>query len=268
MNLLQQPEESSEQARHAHHRRDLDMTSSTSLGGLGTGSSSGRGCASSTGVGNLALADVVTLDGGVVLEAREVRALLGKIAGGLDVECTLHILEAGELDIREVAIEVDGTNDLLQIRESIDLLELRVVSDGETTTNTLQERQGDVGELSVGDERQILADRGEVGADELKNVVTEEAHGAVDLRKRRDGDGRAVAEGHVVGPDHVGEGDIDTGIVGLESKGVANIAELQGDVVEVSVVCNVESINSLQIDTLERAELSVLDVNGGSLGDS
>ena len=97
MNPLQQPKHSGKNAGHSHHssRRDVQTAGSTSLGCSSTASSARWGGTGTTWLGLKTSTLVTSLDNRARLKGLEVRACLGNITRGLNVEGTTDIAKAG-----------------------------------------------------------------------------------------------------------------------------------------------------------------------------
>ena len=224
----------------------------------------GKG-ASATGLLLATRAGVGTLDDVVgAREGLEVVAGVRDVVRRLHVESTTDVHELGELDVREVAVEVKGTADGLEVREAADVVEVGVVGKLETTADSLELRHGHVGEVLVADEREGAANSGEVGRTHAAEEVAVETERAVERGERWDADRRDVAEGHVESPLKVGELSSNVAAVGLNVEGGRNVTELHADHLKVVVVGDHDAVDSLKVDAIQRVELGVLD--GKSLG--
>lgn len=171
----------------------------------------------------------------------------------------------------EVTVKVESASNSGKLRETVDNHEVSVVLDGETTTDLLQLREGDVVEVLVGDDGQVTlvgTDSGKVGALQRLELVGVETKRTVNGGKRVEGNGGDVAEGHVVGPDQVGEDGRDVTTVGLNVERSGDVTELHGDVVQVVVVGDEDSVDNSKVDTVKGLELSVLDVELAGLVDT
>lgn len=171
----------------------------------------------------------------------------------------------------EIAVEVESASNSGKLGETVDDHEIGVVLDGETTTNLLQLREGDVGKVLVGDDGQVTlvgTDSGKVGALQGRELVRVETERSVNGNQRVEGNLGDVAEGHVVGPDQVGEDGGDVATVGLDVERVGDVTELHGDVVQVVVVGDEDSVDNSKVDTIKGLELSVLDVELAGLLDT
>lgn len=138
---------------------------------------------------------------------------------------------------------VNGTANVCETWETVDLLQGGVVGHNQTPVNLPEGRCGDVGKLVVADEGQTASDNGEVGHDHGLHHAAFDAERSVDCRQRRDVDGGAVGQAHVGGPCEVGEGGLHSISVLRERQGVANVAELHADVVEEKVVDHEECVD-------------------------
>lgn len=159
----------------------------------------------------------------------------------------------------ECAAEVKGTTDGLERLESIDLGKHGVVCDLEATSDGNKLWHGDVGKLVAVDERELLANVGQVGRDEALEIALVNAHRSIDGRKGRDRDAVAISESRVVCPHEVGELDVES-TVGEEGQSVRDIAQLHGNSGESVVVCNIDGVGDLKINAVERSQHGV--VNG------
>lgn len=171
----------------------------------------------------------------------------------------------------EVTVKVESASNSGKLRETVNDHELGVVLDGETTANLLERREGDVVEVLVGDDGQVTlvgTNSGKVGALQRLELVGVEAEGAVDGNERVEGNLGDVAEGHVVGPDQVGEDGRDVATVGLDVERVGDVTELHRDVVQVVVVGDEDSVDNSKVNTVKGLELSVLDVELAGLLDT
>jgi hypothetical protein len=171
----------------------------------------------------------------------------------------------------EVTVQIESASNSGKLGETVNDHEISVVLDGETTADLLQHGEGDVVKVLVGHDGQITlvgTNSGKVGALQRLELVGVEAEGAVDGNERVEGNGGDVAEGHVVGPDQVGEDGRDVTTVGLDVERVGDVTELHRNVVEVVVVGNHDSVDNSKVDTVKSLELSVLDVELAGLLDT
>ena len=171
----------------------------------------------------------------------------------------------------EVTVKVESASNSGKLRETVDDHELGVVLDGETTANLLERREGNVVKVLVGDNGQVTlvgTNSGKVGALQRLELVGVEAERAVDGNERVEGNLGDVAEGHVVGPDQVGEDGRDVATVGLDVERVGDVTELHRDVVQVVVVGDEDSVDNSKVNTVKSLELSVLDVELAGLLDT
>ena len=169
----------------------------------------------------------------------------------------------------KVSAKVNGTVHGGQLGETIDGLELSVVGDLIGPTDALEVGHRDVGQGLIGDEDEGTAGsgHGQIGGNEGLEEVVEESHGSIDGGQRRQSDVAAVAKGHVVGPLQVGEGGDEILAVGLQGQGLGDVAQLGLDLGQVGVVGDVEDLDLLQIDAIERFEVGVGDADPGRTRD-
>lgn len=151
----------------------------------------------------------------------------------------------------EVSVEVESTANGGKLGETLNDLELGVVGNLESTRDGLEHRHGNVGQVGVADERERATDGGQVGSAEHGELVAVETKRAVDSLERWEGNGGGVADGHVVGPDQVGEDGRHVVSVGTDGQGGGDVSKLHVDVLEVRVVDNVDGVNDLEIDSVQ-----------------
>jgi hypothetical protein len=171
----------------------------------------------------------------------------------------------------EVTVKIESASNSGKLGETVNDHELGVVLDGETTADLLERREGDVVKVLVGDDGQVTlvgTNSGKVGALQRLELVGVEAEGAVDGNERVEGNGGDIAEGHVVGPDQVGEDGGNVATVRLDVERVGDVTELHGDVVQVVVVGDEDSVDNSKVNTVKGLELSVLDVELAGLLDT
>lgn len=128
-------------------------------------------------------------------------------------------------------------------------------------------READVGNLLVGNNGKSLADSGKVGGGEGLETVVVETKRSVEGLKGGHFDGTNKTEGHVSGPDEVGQGDGKGLVVIGKGQRVRDVTKLHVDFVDVTVVGDEDGLDLLDVDTLEGADSSVLDVDLVGLGD-
>ena len=167
----------------------------------------------------------------------------------------------------EVTGHVESSTNALKLGKTVDLNKLRVVGDLQVVGDLGEEREGDVVELLVGNNGDGLTDGGQVGGREGIEAVVVETERTVEGLEGRNGDGTAEAESQVASPDQVGELNLDGLVVVGKSQGGGDVAELHGDLVNVTVVGDEDLISLLNVDTLERTKSRVLDVDLVGLGD-
>lgn len=237
------------------------------------------------------MARVCTLDDVVTArESLEVGAGARAVLVAVDLEGTLDIAEVGERDAVDWVSKCRlSTRNLQETRKDLpgevtvhgkstaDSCELGVgnngvigvVLNGESTSDGLEKGHADVGELVVAVESEGRADGGQVGSGDGGEFVLVESERAIDNLEGSEINGRNLAEGHVVGPDHVREDSSHVVAVGLDDERNSDVAELHLDVGKVRVVGNEDSVDNLEVDTVKRSKLGVLDVEGaGSLDTS
>jgi hypothetical protein len=167
----------------------------------------------------------------------------------------------------ELAAEVNSTSDLLQLGQ-VNGLELVVTGNGETTVNLGQNGHGDVGELGVVVEHQVTGG-GQVGSRESGELSTPEAELTGELLQRGNGDAGDVAEGHVGTSAEVGQLNLESIVVTGEVDQVGSVHQVVDvDLLEITVVLNLELVDSLQGNTVQGGQTGVLDDNITSLGDT
>ena len=169
--------------------------------------------------------------------------------------------------LAEVTAHVKSTADALELRKAVNLNELGVVGNLDVTTDLGKERERDVVELLVGNNSNGLTNAGQVGGREGLETVVVETKRSVEGFEGGDGDGTAETEGQVASPDEVGKLDLDGLVVIGKGQRGGDVTKLHGDGVNVAVVGNEDLVSLLNVDTLERAESSVLDIDLVGLGD-
>jgi hypothetical protein len=155
-----------------------------------------------------------------------------------------HHISAGEKKghlLIELAAEVNGASNSLQ-RGQIDVAELVVAGNQETTVDSLESRHADVTELAVGAENQV-ASLGQVGSAERRESVAPEAKLAGQIMERGHGDSADVAEGHVGTTGQVGQ---------LHLKGV----QVTSKVNQASCILQVVDVDGLELSVLGDVELT------------
>lgn len=141
----------------------------------------------------------------------------------------------------ELAAEVNGTSNSLQGGQ-IDVAELVVAGNQETTVDSLESWHADVTELAVGVENQV-ASFSQVGSAERREGVAPEAKLTGQALERGDGDSADVAEGHVGTTGEVGQ---------LHLKGV----QVTGKVDQASCILQVVDVDGLKLSVLGDVELT------------
>lgn len=97
---------------------------------------------SGTRVSLLSSTDGRPFDDTIVSESCERSAV--ELSRGLEIETTFHIRQCRESGVSEVARKVNGPIDSLEVLESIDVDELRIIGDLESTSNLRQLGKGDI----------------------------------------------------------------------------------------------------------------------------
>lgn len=169
----------------------------------------------------------------------------------------------------KVATQLYGTAKLSQLGESSNLLQAGVVDDGQGTTEALEGREGDVGELWVVDEGDITAAGGShVGGGEALEVVGVEPGGAVDDLERGGRELGDVGDGHVGNPDQVGHGHAQLGTVGLDVQVLGQVLKRRVELGQAAVVVDVHAADRLQVDTIQALQEGVGDGDGVGTADT
>lgn len=154
--------------------------------------------------------------------------------------------------------EVDGTGDGGQLGQ-VNVRQLVVTADNETTVNLLESGDADVGQLGVVVKGQI-GSGGQVGSGESLELSTPEAELALELLQRGHGHGADVAEGHVVSSAEIGKVNLELVPVTSEVDQVGGVLQVVDvDLLHVGVVGDLELADGLQGDTVEVLETSVGD---------
>ena len=159
----------------------------------------------------------------------------------------------------EVSVHVGGTSDGGQSWEG-DLLKNGVVLDLDTTGDLLEQRHGDVGQLWVGVDGEGAANGGQVRAGKVLEAALVETKGAAGVGEGWDRDAWDITEGDVGSSDQVGERKLQLVTVRLDIDGTSQVGDLEADVLEQVVVGNVDGVDLLQVDAVQCAQESVLNV--------
>lgn len=129
-------------------------------------------------------------------------------------------------------------------------------------------RHADVGELGVVHEDKVTS-AGQVGGNEGLEVSAVETEGAGEGLQGGDGDAADVTAGQVLAGAEVGELNLERVVVGGKGDITGSVLQVVDvDGLEETVVLNVESTNGLEGDTVEGAQLGVVDVDITSGGDT
>lgn len=167
----------------------------------------------------------------------------------------------------EGTAEVNSSSNLLELGE-VNLLQLVVAGDLETTVNLGQSSHADVGELLVVHKDKVTS-AGQVGGDEGLEVSAVEAESTGEGLQGRNGDAADVAAGQVLAGAEVGQLNLERIVVGSKGDitgGILQVVDVDG--LQVAVVLDVESTNGVEGDTVEGAQLGVSDVDIAGLGDT
>lgn len=171
------------------------------------------------------------------------------------------------LRVNGITVHVEGTTNGLELGEGANVGELGVVLDGKTATDSGELGERDVGNGLVAGDGESGTDVSQVGETEALEEVAAEEKGVVDGGERGHADGRGVVDLNGLAPLQVGEGGGDVAAVGVDPEGLADIAELHGDVVKVAVVLDVDLVGDLEINALQGAQVGVDDGDDTSLLD-
>ncbi len=169
----------------------------------------------------------------------------------------------------EVSREINGASNRSQAWEA-DGIQSSVVGNLVGTSNSLEERERDVGELAVGNKCQTsdtggeVTNRGQVWRGDAVHVISVKSERSVDSCQRWDLDARNVTESHVGSPDQVGESNSQQVAIGVNVERIGDVGDLGVELSQVVVVINLESANCVQVDTAESAQEGV--ANGDAVG--
>jgi hypothetical protein len=231
----------------------------TAGGGAGS-----RGAVGSGGVAGLSLALVSTVDG-VVLPRVEGRA--AEVTSALHVETTTNVLEGRKGGLVESTTEVNGTGNSGQLRE-VDGAKLVVAGDQETTVDSLENGQAEVGEVGV-----VLEDKvtrlSKVRSAERREGVSPETELTLELGEGGKRDRADVTDGQVGTGGQIGERDLQLIVVTSEVDKVGGVLKVvHVDGLELSVVGDNEAANGVERNTVEGSQTGVDDGDTASLGDT
>jgi hypothetical protein len=146
---------------------------------------------------------------------------------------------------REVPREINSTTNRLQDWEA-DGLKSGVVGNLDSSSNRGQVGDCDVGQLWVGDECQTsgtscyVTNSSQVGCRNAGEVVLIEDEGAIHGCQGWDANTRDVSECHVIGPDQVGEADIQASSIGSNVDTLGDVGNLRAEGPETVVVVDVQ----------------------------
>ena len=178
--------------------------------------------------------------------------------------------EGGGDVLLEATTQLDSTADLAQLGEGIDLLELSVVGDEQTAAELSEDREGQVGQSTVANERDVaLLGVGQVGGDEGLKEVRIEASRAVDDPQRGDVEGGDVGNSEFVGPDQVGQLDLETetNAVGGDLKSASDGLQGADEAGQALVVVDVEGADGGDVDHVDAGGESIADGDLVGLGE-
>ncbi|ANB13187.1 Pof1p [Sugiyamaella lignohabitans] len=182
----------------------------------------------------------------------------------LNVNTTLDQSQRGQLGRAEVTSEVNGTTNRLDLGESENRTQLGVVGNLESSANSAQLRERDVGKLVIRNNSQRTTDLSELGEGKSVDGVVNETSRSIDNSDVGHRDRRNVSESDVVGPLKTGERGGNLLSIERDVQRLSNSLKVDIDLVEISVVVDIKSVNIVNIDTLKRSQGSV--GNGDALG--
>lgn len=137
--------------------------------------------------------------------------------------------------------------------------ELAVVGDGKTTAQGGQGGQRELRHVTVAVEVKIGARR-QVRSREVGDEVAEKTERTSQVGERGNRDGAAVAEGHVLGGDQVGEVDVQLVAVVRNCQGTRNVLHVVDvDLVQVVVGSQFELTNRVELNSLQGSQTGVDD---------
>lgn len=173
----------------------------------------------------------------------------------------------GIYSLAHVSRDVESTTNALELGESVNHRKVGVVGDLQVVVDLGEQGEADVGDLLVGNDGKGLANRSQVGGVEGLETVVVQTKRSVQGLEGRHLKGTNETEGHVGGPDEVGQGDLQSLVVIGEGHRVRDITKLHVDFVDITVVGNEDGVHLLDVDALEGADGGVLDVDLVGLGD-
>lgn len=185
----------------------------------------------------------------------------------LNVDGTRDKVKVGDLGLGEVTNKGDGTRDLLELGEADNGLEGSVVGDDETTVDLGELGERQVSELAVGDDVDTTGSR-ELGHSQAADRVVVDVERRVDRLQLRHRDVANGPQGDVRGPLELGERDRDLTSVVRDLEVVRHRGEVGGDVLDVTVVVDIEAVALGKSDAAKRGETSVGDVHIAGLLDT
>jgi hypothetical protein len=187
---------------------------------------------------------------------------------GLNVNTALDLVELGEGGLGEVTKHLNGTSDGLDLGETVDLSELGVVGDLETTANLLELGDLEVGELRVGHKEDTTANLGELGQRDVLDGVVDVADGVVDVGQVGHVGLRDTSERDVGGPLQAVKLGLEAGGVVGDLERLGHVLESEGNLLEVSVVVDVDLTDVDDVDAHELLDGGVGNDDRGGVVDT
>lgn len=191
----------------------------------------------------------VATNDGFLLKLVPRRAVKG-LRVRVNVDTAPNNVELGKRSVVKRSNKVNGTTNTSQVLESENRSKSSVVGNLETTANRRKSRERSVGELRVGDNSQRATDFAQQGSRDVLNGSVGERNGRVDTRNLGDGNGANILNSHVVGPSKSREAESDSVGSGREVQQVGDVFKVKGNIGQVSVVVDVEGVNSSEVDTV------------------
>jgi hypothetical protein len=211
--------------------------------------------------GALALA----LNVAIVLDALEVVAELLDISRRGDRSGTLDLLKARKIDALEDTSKDESTTDGRELRERVQLQKLRVVSDAQVA-DTLEQLEGDVGELVVLVKSQGLANLGDVvSLEALQQGVVGELERLVDIAQARSVEG--VDIGHLNLRGRLKSGHVDAKhsaaaeTIALDNELASDVNQVGVEVLQARVGLDSEVSDGGQVQATQVGDVGVNDIH-------
>lgn len=170
----------------------------------------------------------------------------------------------------EATSEGNTTGDLLELGEIINSLKLGVVLDGETAANLLEGGEGNVGELIHVDKGQCLRDRGQIGGGErLELGVGAQLQALGHLLESRDLEGLGARNLDLGSSLELVHGNFHNVVAIVEDQELgSNINKVGVESVHLSVVVNLEALDTGDAETAKITDESVGDSNALDLSNA